>query len=762
MCARHWLLLASMIGFGPTWAVAQPDATVTPAIVPRPAELKLLDGQFLIQPSTSILVEAGQPEVRAIGQYLAECLRTVTGYELPVQDMPIGRHIDQPPDSILLTQLPATDEGYFLQVTAGVWLHAPPSGLFHGVQTLRQLLTRGADAAPWQLPALAIRDRPRYSWRGMLLDCGRHFMSKDFVKRYIDLLAYHKMNVLHWHLTEDQGWRIEIKKYPKLTEIGAWRQATREDEQPRDATGRYGGFYTQDDIREIVAYAQSRYVTIVPEIEMPGHSLAALASYPELSCTGGPFKVGTDWGVFDDVYCAGSDRTFEFLQDVLTEVLDLFPSEFIHIGGDEVPKTRWKACPKCRARIKAEGLKDENELQSYFIRRIEKFLNSQGRRLVGWDEILEGGLAANATVQSWRGMQGAIAAATTGHDVISSPTSHCYLDYPQFANPAMPGWMAVTTLDKTYSFEPTPAELTAQQARHVLGAEGNMWTERAPQDRVDHMVFPRLCALAEVTWSGRSQWNDFATRMKTHYPRLDALGVHYGVPPPQLVKPELAFIDVAEVAFTEPFEGGEIRCTLDGNEPMAESPRYAGALRLTDSTVVKARTFLPTGNASDVVEFHFRKLAPHEPVVVGDVAPGLAYAYYEGTWDRLPDFAKLTPTATGTASGLDLGVRKRDDNFALRFTGYVEVPADGIYTFYLSSDDGSRLLIGAEVVVDNDGLHAAMELPGQVLLKAGRHPITVEYFQAGGERRLDVSYEGPGIAKQPLLAAKLWRARGSP
>jgi hexosaminidase len=368
----------------------------------------------------------------------------------------------------------------------------------------------------------------------MLLDCGRHFMTKDFVKRYIDLLAYHKLNVLHWHLTEDQGWRIEIKKYPKLTEIGAWRQATRDDEQPRDAAGRYGGFYTQDDIREIVAYAKSRFVTIVPEIEMPGHCQAALASYPELSCTGGPFQVGTEWGVYDDVYCAGNDHTFEFLQDVLTEVLDLFSSQFIHIGGDEVPKTRWKACPKCQARIKAEGLKDEAELQSYFVRRIERFLASKGRRLVGWDEILEGGLAPNATVQSWRGMGGAIAAATAGHDVVSSPTSHCYLDYPQFPVVSTQP-VTVITLDKIYSFEPTPAELNAEQAKHILGAEGNMWTERAPQDRVDYLVFPRLCALAEVTWSPKElrNWDDFATRMKAHYQRLDALGVRYAKPPPE-------------------------------------------------------------------------------------------------------------------------------------------------------------------------------------------------------------------------------------
>jgi hexosaminidase len=423
------------------------------------------------------------------------------------------------------------EEGYELTVApTSVVLRAPQAqGLFYGVQTFRQLLPPEAErparnrtkvAKTWRIPCTRIIDQPRYPWRGMLLDCCRHFMAKDFVKRYIDLLAYHKMNVLHWHLTEDQGWRIEIKRYPRLTAIGAWRG---------EGDERHGGFYTQEDIRDIVAYARSRHVTIVPEIEMPGHSVAALAAYPELSCTGGPFKVSTRWGVHEDVYCAGNERTFEFLEGVLSEVIDLFPSEFIHVGGDECPKQRWKACAKCQARMKAEGLRDEGELQSYFIRRIDKFLTGKGRRLVGWDEILEGGLAPNATVQSWRGMSGAVAAAKAGHDVISSPTSHCYLDYAQSREPGEPTWMGFIDLKTAYSFEPTPPQLDPEQARHVLGAEGNMWTEHAPQERVDHQVFPRLCALAEVTWSPaqRRDWKGFQERMKTHYRRLDALGVHY-------------------------------------------------------------------------------------------------------------------------------------------------------------------------------------------------------------------------------------------
>jgi hexosaminidase len=617
-CGRAVIAICVFVSVARAWA--DDTQAAAPAIVPCPAELKLLDGQFLIQPSTSILVEAGQPEVRKAAESLAGLLRLWTDYELPLCDQELGEAARGPADSIVVRLHPspaaANDEGYSLVIKPdAVLLDAPRTcGLLYGVVTIVQLLTGRPDAAQndalrYQLPALEICDHPRYRWRGMLLDCGRHFMTKEFVKRYIDLLAMHKMNVLHWHLTEDQGWRIEIKKYPKLAEVGAWRQATRADEQPRDADGRYGGFYTQVDIRELVAYAKAWQITIVPEIEMPGHSRAALASYPELSCTGGPFTVGTEWGVFDDVYCAGNDHTFEFLQDVLTEVLDLFPSEFIHIGGDEVPKTRWKACPKCQARIKAEGLKDENELQSYFVRRIENFLNSKGRRLVGWDEILEGGLAPNATVQSWRGMDAALAAARAGHDVISSPTSHCYLDYLQTPNPAAPSSAGLITLEKTYSFEPTPPELTPEQAAHILGVEGSIWTERAPQKWLDHQVFPRLCALAEVTWSpaaGRD-WTDFTRRMAIHYARLDALGVTYCIPPPRLVASSSSPEDGQTVVVESPPAGGEIHYTLDGSDPTRASPLFVEPLHLPATARLKARTFLKRGNVSDMVEFHFQK-----------------------------------------------------------------------------------------------------------------------------------------------------------
>jgi hexosaminidase len=513
-------------------------------VIPKPMELKATRGSFVVGQKTAIYAQSGNDEVKKVAKYLAKRLRVPTGMSVVVLDQPDG---NIPAESIVLTTEGADpnlgEEGYQLSVTkTNVVLRAPsPTGLFYGVQTIRQLLPPQIESCKkvlgvdWTIPCVQIKDKPRFGWRGSLLDCSRHFMSTDFVKRYIDLLAYHKMNRFHWHLTDDPGWRIEIKKYPKLTEISAWRNSgpgylrMPEDQPKTDEV--YGGYYTQEDIKDIIAYAKSRCVTIVPEIEMPGHSSSALAAYPEVSCTGGPFKVRNTMGIMEDVYCPGNEETFEFIDGVLSEVVELFPSQYIHIGGDECPKARWKVCPKCQARIKAEGLKDENELQSYFVKRIEKILISKGRRLIGWDEILEGGLAPQATVQSWRGMEGAVAAATSGHDTIVSPTTHCYFDYPYSKKEAkaFPDWMGVLPTEKVYSFEPLPENLTPEQQRHILGGEGNVWTEFAPQEEIDSRAYPRLTALAEVLWSPKEarNWKDFSNRLKTHYKRLDTLGVDY-------------------------------------------------------------------------------------------------------------------------------------------------------------------------------------------------------------------------------------------
>ncbi len=723
-----------------------------PAIIPQPAQIQRTDGEFPISKLRAVEFNHSDADVQPVAEYLASWLSDATRRTIPVSQS--AGHPASGTITLNRTNANASlgDEGYELRVTTdAIRLSAPtPRGLFYAVQTLRQLLPPKPNATPnATLPCLAIKDQPRYRWRGMLLDCCRHFMTKEFVKRYIDLLAFHKMNVLHWHLTEDQGWRIEIKKYPRLTEVAAWRD---------EGGQRYGGFYTQEDIKEVVAYAASRFVTVVPEIEMPGHSVAALAAYPHLSCTGGPHEVANRWGVFHDVYCAGNDQVFDFLQDVLDEVIELFPSPYIHIGGDECPKKRWETCAKCQARIKTEGLQDEHELQSYFIRRIENYLNTKNRRLIGWDEILEGGLAPNATVQSWRGMRGAVAAATSGHDVIASPTSHCYLDYAQMRLPGEPTNMGFIDLETSYSFEPTPPELTPSQAGHVLGLEGNIWTEHAPQERVDWQVFPRLTALSEVAWSPKElrDWPNFAKRMMAHYTRLDALGVKYFLAPPQCDSRHHVFTDTLDVALRNPLDRGTIHYTLDGSTPTSRSPRYVKPLTFSKTTIVRARTYLPNDRVTETSEFHLRKLEPLEPVTATRRAPGLHCKYYEGHWRRLPDFDPLSPAATGITDNFNMTLRKRTDAFGLTFTGRLEVPADGTYTFHLRSDDGSRLWIGSDLVVDHDGLHSVGNASGQVILKAGLHPITVHFFESGGSEHLTVSYEGPSIPKQPIPASVLW------
>jgi hexosaminidase len=436
-----------------------------------------------------------------------------------------------------------------------------------------------------------------------MLDVSRHFFSKVEVLRMIDNLSFHKINTFHLHLTDDQGWRIEIKKYPKLTEVGAWR-VDREDKpwnsRPKQVSvekASYGGFYTQADIKEMVAYAQSRFVTIVPEIEMPAHVTAALAAYPQYSCTGGPFTVlpGGVWPI-TDIYCAGNDSTFQFIEDVLSEVIDLFPSKYIHIGGDEATKTEWEKCPKCRARIKTEGLKNVGELQSYFIKRIEKFVSSKHKVLLGWDEIIEGGLPAEATVMSWRGFEGGIEAAKLGHDVVMTPTSDCYIDYyqgPMDQEPLSIG--GYVPLSKVYNFSPVPPELDPEAAKHILGGQANLWTEFVPNFKhAEYMTFPRIAAMAEVLWSPKDvrSWDDFSRRMQLMMKRYDQMGINYSKSAYKVSAKSQYNSDKKQLSVTLASElaGVEIHYTTDGSEPNAQSAIYTEPLLVDKTSVLKAVT----------------------------------------------------------------------------------------------------------------------------------------------------------------------------
>jgi hexosaminidase len=533
---KHYTTLALLALVTATALAVEPG----PALIPLPQKMECREGAFHLQPKTQIVVDSASHEA---GQYLADRLRKATGFK---PGLTSTADADAANGAILLTMADAKvslgPEGYELTVAPeSVIIRAcAPAGLFYGVQTLLQLLppqvcsAKPAPGMDWRVPCVQIQDQPRFKWRGLMLDVARHFFTEAGVKQLLDEMATQKLNTLHLHLTDDQGWRIEIKKYPRLTEVAAWRDEAGFDLDPRLSTayrrdGKYGGFYTKADIREMVACAAARHITIVPEIEMPGHSCAALSAYPELSCTGGPYTPNTKGGVFAGVYCAGNDATFEFLQNVLTEVMEMFPGPYIHIGGDEVPKDNWKKCPKCQARMKQEGLKTEHELQSYFVRRIEKYINSKGRTLIGWSEIREGGLAQNAVVMDWIG--GAVEAASAGHDVVMSPTKFCYLDYYQSTNHALEpkaigGYLP---LSKVYSFEPMPAGLDPQFQSHILGGQGNLWTEYVPNFKhAQYMLYPRLCAIAEVTWSPPAlhNWEDFTRRLQTQFQRFDQQGVN--------------------------------------------------------------------------------------------------------------------------------------------------------------------------------------------------------------------------------------------
>jgi hexosaminidase len=508
-----------------------------PAIVPLPQKMEVQPGSFVLLAQENILAGPGAEDT---GHYLANELRRRTTLELKVL-LEKGGRVSGNIVLDLDTNSSMDREGYSLTVSPKeVEIHASSaSGLFYGVQSLLQLLPvpdkASAQSANVSIPCVHIEDQPRFRWRGLMLDVSRHFFTKQEVEQLLDAMAWHKMNVFHWHLVDDQGWRIEIKKYPRLTEVGAWRKAVGFGLDATSTTaygpdGRYGGYYTQDDIREVVAYAQARHIEIVPEIEMPGHSSAALMAYPQFSCTGGPFTTDLPGGVFDGVYCVGNEDSYAFIDDILTEVCALFPGPYIHIGGDEVPVDNWKKCPKCQARMHLEGLTKESELEGYFIRRVEKLVNAHHRRLLGWSEIREGGLAANATVMDWVG--GAVEAATAGHDVVMSPLAFCYFDHYQSLNTnkephSIGGYLP---LRQVYAFEPVPTNLPPAYEQHILGAQANLWTEYIPSfQHVEYMVFPRLCALAEVDWSAKSSrnWEDFAQRIRVDCARLEQLGVNH-------------------------------------------------------------------------------------------------------------------------------------------------------------------------------------------------------------------------------------------
>ncbi len=776
------LVLAALSGCAvvpraPRPAVA-PAAAPAVSVIPLPAKTEIKPGEFTLTSSTRILVGDGQSEATAVANWLSAFLKAPTGFDLAVAIATGDPLRTAAPDSIILALDEGLSrlgpEGYVLDAAPGSVLirASKPAGLFYGAQTLRQLFppeiearSAVAPAPRWAFRCAHIEDQPRFGWRGMMLDCSRHFFPKEFVLRWIDMLAARKMNVFHWHLVDDQGWRIEIKKYPRLTEVGAWRVDredkhwnAREPQKPGEAAT-YGGFYTQADVREVVEYARSRFITVVPEIEMPGHVKASLAAYPEYSCKGGPFTVppGSYWPN-TDVYCPGNDALFPFLEDILTEVMDLFPSSYIHIGGDEVDRSTWKSCPKCQARIKAEGLKDEKELQAWFTKRMEGFLNSRGRKLMGWDEILEGGLAPRAAVMSWRGVQGGIAAAKAGHDVVMSPTTNCYFDYyqgePDKEPPGIGGYLPLRTV---YSYDPVPDGFDAAQAAHILGGQANLWAEYIPNGRhAEYMVLPRMAAMAEIVWTPKALqgWPGFAARLATELRRDEAGGFNashsaYNVRVAAASRPKARVI---YVSLGTEVPQAVVRLTKDGREVEPGNEAYKRPFAVKKTTVVKAAAFL-------------------DGKMVSPVASEEAFALHQAMGKRPKLSAKweddyASSGALALTDGL-LGSKSLRDG---RWQGYrgkdFEAVMDlgkaralkSISTRYLQNVTADALLPKTvEYSISNDGLHYTVIYSGRNDVSPAIAETVVKEFAASAAGRtaryVRVKAEGYGPLPEGRWAA---------
>ncbi len=603
------LVLLSITGLmiGHT-ATAKPSSL---GIIPAPVSVVTQSGTFRLTPSVAIVASEDQAlhVARMFNDYLKE------NYDFTLNITPTSTNA--PSITLKIKEGIAPKEGYQLNInTQSIQLQgADAPGLFHGLQSIIQLLPVHKQST-YQIPCAKIKDYPRFGYRGMHLDCGRHFFPVSFIKEYLDMMARFKFNKFHWHLTEDQGWRLQIKKYPRLTEIGSKRKETVIGHNSGKYDGEpYGGFYTQEDAKEIVQYAKERYITVIPEIEMPGHALGALTSYPMLGCTNGPYQVAQTWGVFPDIYCAGKESTFQFLDSVLTEVMDIFPSHYIHIGGDEAPKDRWKTCPYCQKRIKELGLKDEEELQSYFIGRIEKFLNKNGRDIIGWDEILQGGLAPNATVMSWRGEKGGIAAAQQHHDVIMTPNTYLYLDYAQSKSKREPlnigGYLP---LSKVYQYNPVPEKLSKEEGKYIIGVQANLWTEYIPTtEQAEYMVMPRMMAVAEDAWSPQEKkdYDSFLQRLPKQLSYLDKKGIHFRIPEPEGLKSTTTSKDKMTVELTSYVPDSKIYYTLDGSDPTTESTLYKKPIRINlnkkPETTLNLIEVTPSGNTSVVYSAEYAK-----------------------------------------------------------------------------------------------------------------------------------------------------------
>ena len=710
-------------------------------IVPKPNLIKRGEGYFGLNPQTIIVARTSND--RRLAELLNSYLKAHFGFSIKISPKSPGQG-----NFVFITggvDYVHANEGYSLDVEENqITLQAfDLAGRFYGLQSLIQLLPVKSSGSNILIPVAEIEDSPRFRYRGMHLDVGRHFMPISFVKKYIDLMSQYKFNYFHWGLTQDQGWRVEIKKYPKLTEIGSKRK---ESVKERNISPYIGdgvpveGFYTQEEIKDVLAYAKSRYVTVIPEVNVPGHSAAALAAYPEFGCKQNyDYKVQTTWGIFKEVYCP-TEASFKFLEDIFGEVIALFPdSPYIHIGADEVLKDHWKESAFVQELKTKENLKDEHEVQSYFVRRIEKFINSKGRKMIGWDEILEGGLAPNATVMSWRGMKGGIEAAKAKHDVIMTPTDFVYFDYGQ-GDPAYEPLSIgnYVPLEKVYSFDPLPKELTADESKYVIGGQANVWTEyiKTPS-HAEYMAFPRMLALSESVWSKPETKNfaDFSKRLAAHFPRLDKQNVNYRIPEPSnLVNAVLGKNEAVSMEIGSQIPGAKVLYTIDGTDPTENSPsipaKFVVYPRQQEVLTLKTIVVLPSGRKSAIYAATFVTRPLIEPVSLPETKPGVNYEF-------LVPGSENAVTQKGETRGISLNqfAAKADlkKPYAVTFDGYFNAPSDGIYEFQVDSTWDTTVIFSGEKIIDDPGTKDRKVRSAILPLKAGLHKISLRYNHRGGD-----------------------------
>lgn len=726
-------------------------------VIPEPLLLNPMPGSFVVNEQSAIQYsgKGGEKTAAFLNEYLQR------NYHFKLSATPATTTGQATQSIIKIVEAPTSKpEGYILEVNTGrVYLQGDAPGLFYGLQTLIQLfpvnknLTPATDTTkqnPYNgsihLPGVKIQDYPRFAYRGMMLDVSRHFFPPAAIKQFIDMMVLYKFNRFHWHLTDDQGWRIEIKKYPRLQEVAAIRKETIVGHHRRSTTydGKpYGGYYTQEEVRDIVKYAADRHITIIPEIEMPGHSQAVLTAYPSFGNTKGPYEVRTTWGISKDVLNPVNDSVFTFMQDVLTEVIDLFPSQYIHIGGDECLKDRWKESAEVQRMIRRLGLKDEHALQSYFIQRMEKFVNSKGRSIIGWDEILEGGLAANATVMSWRGEEGGIAAAKQQHNVIMSPNTYLYFDYTQGQPSTEPlNAAAYLPLKTAYNYEPLPPSLTPAEQRYIKGVQGNIWTEFIPdQPMLDYMVWPRALALSEIAWAqpAKKNYNRFLQKLPLELARMNYAGINFRIPEPAGLESKVVTTSNHTVTLKPPVKGSMIYYTTDGSQPGVRSTPYSKPFTINipenGTATVQCIVVLPSGRISPLYSATY----VHKPflpaITTKQGTKGIRFSLVKTP----PANARQLPAkgdSTGTLPAIDIRPIPSKE-FGITFTGLLKVPADDLYEFHLNTDDGAIFYIDDQIVVDNDGPHDLQDRSGFLPLRKGLHRIEVQYFNTGTGAWLD-------------------------